>query len=136
MSSYLSATHFTYLFPHRTISATGDVTASQFTLMVNRFAADVNRFMDETADICTVADASTESNLIAGIISTLIEETLVYKEMAQNIAPQNRVEMKAPSIFDDRHAEMRQALAREKREEKPAAINYNMYTGRVRKWYP
>lgn len=135
MSSYVSASHFTYLFPHRSISASGDVTASQFTNMVNRFAADVNRYLDVTADICSVADATTESNLIAGIISNLIEETLVYKEMAQHIAPQNRVDMKNPSLFDANHSEMRSALTREKREEKVVAFNYDMHTGRIKRWY-
>jgi hypothetical protein len=104
-------------------------------MLVEEFSAEINRFHDETVDICTVSDATMESYLHAKYTADLIEETLVYKEMALNIAPQNRVGTRAPSLFDVDHTGVRNALIREKREEKAKAINYDMRTGRIRRWY-
>ena len=103
--------------------------------MVEEFSSEVNRFHDEITDICTVSDTTMESYLHAKYVSDLIEENLVYQEMALNIAPQNRVDSRAPSLFDINHQGVRNALIREKREEKAKAINYNLQTGRIRRWY-
>jgi hypothetical protein len=54
--------------------------------------------------------------------------------MAQNIAPQNRVGTRAPSLFDADHQGVRNALIREKREEKAKAMNYSLTTGQIRRW--
>jgi hypothetical protein len=119
----------------RGISASGNVSTSEFNMLVEEFSAEVNRFHDTSTDICSVSDASMESYLHAKYVSDLIEETLTYKEMAQNIAPQNRVGVQSPSLFDDSHIAIRSALIREKREEKAKAINYDMTTGQIRRWY-
>lgn len=132
---YLDSGTFSYYKPWRTVSATGDVDASTFNMMVEEFSSEINRFHDSTTDICSVSDSTMESYLHAKYLADLIEENLVYQEMAANIAPQNRVDMKAPSLFDANHLHMKEALIREKREEKPRAYNYNMRTGRIKKWY-
>lgn len=119
----------------RTISSTGNVSLSEFNMLVEEFSAEVNRFHDETTDICSVSDGTMESYLHAKYVSDLIDENLTFKEMVLNIAPQDRVSMRAPSLFDDTHIAARNALIREKREEKAKAINYDMKTGRIRRWY-
>ena len=132
---YVDSTTFTLYKPWRTISSTGNVSLSQFNVMVEEFSAEVNRFHDEVDDICSVSDATMESYLHAKYVSDLLEENLTYQEMTLNIAPQDRVQMRPPSLFDDAHNHIRTALIREKREEKAKAINYDMRTGRIRRWY-
>ena len=132
---YLDSTTFTYFKSWRTISATGNVSDSEFTMLVEEFSAEVNRFHDVETDICSISDSTTESFLHAKYIADLVEETLVYKEMAQNIAPQDRVGSRAPSLFDADHIAVQTALVREKREEKARAYNYSLTTGHIRSWY-
>lgn len=123
-----------YFKSWRVISTTGNVSTSEFTMLVEEFSAEVNRFHDEEIDICTISDGTMESFLHGKYVSDLIEETLTYKEMALNIAPQDRVGTRAPSLFDENHIAVRNALIREKRELKAKAINYDMRTGRLRRW--
>lgn len=128
---YIDKATFQYFQKHRVAKWPGD---SQFTQMINEFTSEINRFHDETSNICSVSDATQESYLHAKYISDLIEEKMNYIEMNENIAPQLRVELKQPSLFDNNHAYIRTALIREKREERPKAYNYNLMTGRIRKW--
>ena len=129
---YLDTTTFEHFQKHRDVSQWPGT--SQFTQMVKEFSSEVNRFHDVTTDICSVSDATQESYLHAKYISDLIEEKMVYLEQSQNVAVQNRVNTQAPSLFDANHTGMRAALIREKREEKPKCYNYNMMTGRIRRW--
>lgn len=124
-----------YIKSWRNIGTAGNVSTTEFKMLVEEFSAEVNRFHDEEADICSISDATMESYLHGKYVADLIEETLTYKEMAENIAPQDRVATRAPSLFDDNHIPVRNALIREKREEKAKAINYDMRTGRLRRWY-
>ena len=132
---YLDSAKFTYFKPWRIVGTAGDVSTSEFNMMVEEFSSEVNRFHDSATDICSVSDATMESYLHAKYVADLIEENLVYREMTENIAPQNRVEMKSPSLFDEKHIHIRTALIRETREEKPRAYNYNMRSGRIKRWY-
>lgn len=105
-------------------------------MMVKSHSADFNRFLDVTVDICSVSDSTMESELFAKHMGDVIEENFVYMEHAQNQTVDYRAgNVKEPSIFDDRHVHVRTALIREKREEKPRAYNYNLRTGRIRRWY-
>lgn len=129
---YLDATTFQYFNKHRTVASSPGTT--EFNVMVEGFSGEFNRFHDATTDICDVSDATMESYLHAKYMADLVEENLVYIEMAENIAPQNRTESRPPSLFDANHVHIRDALMPEKREENVKAYNYNMLTGRIRRW--
>jgi hypothetical protein len=132
---YVDRATFQYYKSWRSITANGNVSLSEFNMLVEEFSAEINRFHDETEDICTVSDGTMESYLHAKYTSDLIDETLTFKELTLNIAPQDRTQMRAPSLFDDAHVGVRNALIREKREEKAKAITYSMQTGQIRRWY-
>lgn len=131
--AYTDAATFEFHFKHRDVS--GWPGSSQFTMMIEEYSAEINRFHDVTADICAVSDNTMESELHIKYINDLLEEKLVYIKQAENIAVQNRVETRSPSLFDDAHAYIRKALIKEKREERPVAYNYSFRTGRIRRWY-
>lgn len=132
---YLDASNFTYFKKERVVSATGDISVSELTVTVNMFGSEFNRFHDREDDLCSISQNTTESFLHGKYMADLVEETIVYWEMTGNIAPQNRIPTTSISVFDDAHAFIRNALIREKREEKAKAINYNLQTGRIRRWY-
>ena len=132
---YLDSTNFTFFKKGRTVSATGDISSSEFTVAVNMFGSEINRFHDEIEDICSISDNTSESFLHGKFMADLVEESIVYWEMADNIAPQNRIPSDTITLWDEKHRYIRTALIREKREEKAKAINYNLQTGRIRRWY-
>lgn len=129
---YVDEAHFEDFQRHRDVSGWPGTT--EFTMMVEEFSSEINRFHNATVDICTVSDATMESYLHAKYCSDLVEESLIILKQAENISVQNRVGTIAPSLFDDNHAYIRKALAKERREERPVAFNYNLRTGRVRRW--
>jgi len=129
---YTDEATFEFHFKHRDVS--GWPGTSEFTMMIEEYSAEINRFHDISANTCDVSDNTMESELHIKYINDLLEEKLVYIEQAENIAVQNRVATKSPSLFDDNHIHIRKALIKEKREERPVAYNYNLRTGRVRRW--
>lgn len=132
---YVDATTFGYFYPNRTVSATGDVTASQFNQMVEEFSSEINRFHSVTTDICSVSDVTQESYLHAKIVADLIEEKINYINMQRHVRPDLRTERPPPSLWDINHSSRREALRLERAEEKARAMNYNLRTGRIRRWY-
>ncbi len=132
---YLDSATFILFKRGRVVSATGDISASEFTMAVNMFGAEINRFHDKVEDICSISDNTTESFLHGKFMADLIEKSIVYWEMADNIAPQNRVDEQLLSLWNPEFLPVRNALIREKREEKAKAITYNLQTGRIRRWY-
>jgi hypothetical protein len=130
---YLDVATFQYFYEHRTVSEFPGTT--EFNKMVSGFTAEFNRFHNVNSDICSISDTTNESYLHGKFMSDLIEEMCNYIRNQKTIPPDLRAEIPPPSLFDDYHTHIRTALAKERREEKPVAYNYNMRTGRIRRWY-
>ena len=131
---YTDASRFVLQCKHRAISATGDITGSQFTEILDGFTGEANGYMHITTDFCTWSSATQESKLMKKVANDYIESYILYIEQAENIAVQNRVEMLAPSIYDPKYMTRLAPFRKEKREEHSTVITYNMWDGKVSKY--
>ena len=132
--AYTNASQFTLQCKHRAISATGDITGSQFTTILDGFAGEVNGFMNIEDDFCTWSSATQESKLMKKVANDYMESYITYIEQAENINVQNRVEMLAPSIYDPKYMTRLAPFRKEKREEHSTVITKNMMTGSVTRY--
>ena len=132
--AYTSSSEFTLQFKHRAISASGDISSSSFTTILDGFTGEVNGFMNITTDFCSYSDATQESKLMKKVANDYMEAYILYIEQAENIAVQNRVETLAPSIYDPKYMTRLAPFRKEKREEHFTAMTYNMGTGKVTRY--
>ena len=101
--------------------------------MILDVTADMNDFLDVTADIADSADGDHKGNTCVRVANVLLEAKLNWLEISQNRSPTERQEFPEPDIMDIEYADMREKLANLRRRDKPRAMNFNMETGRVRR---
>lgn len=101
--------------------------------MILDVTADINDFLDETADIASSADGDHTAAVCIRVANALLEAKLNWLEITQNRTPTERQDFPEPDIMDLEYADLRQKLNNLRRREKPRAMNFNMETGRIRK---
>jgi hypothetical protein len=132
---YTDASTFQKRFKHRTVATFPG--SSQFTQLISDYGAEFNRFLDVESDICSVSSATNETKFVAKVHNDILEEHLKYIEKSANETGQGTEvpPLVPPSFFDPQHVWIREAIFKEKREEKCRAANYSFRNGRVRRWY-
>ena len=101
--------------------------------MIVDVTADINDFLDVTADLAASGDGSHAANLFIRVANTLLEAKLNWLEIMRNRSPTDRQDFPEPDIMDIAYADMREKLSNLRRREKPKAMNFNMETGRIRR---
>lgn len=132
---YTDVSTFQKRFKHRTVSTFPGTT--QFTQLITDYGAEFNRFLDVGSDICSVSDATQESKFVAKCHNDIIEEHMQYIQKATNETGQGTEtpSLVPPSFFDPQHLWIREALFKEKREEKCRSANYSLFDGTVKRRY-
>lgn len=112
-----------------------DANGSAATVKLEQISAELNTFLKIDDDICAYGDATRESRIVEEALANVISRWVSYEEMMGNIAPQNRTELIPTHLYQDSFDHIKNSLMKDLREEHPRAINYNLRTGRLRKWY-
>ena len=99
--------------------------------MIIDVTADMNDFLDETADIADSADGDHTGNTCVKVANYLLEAKMNWLEITQNRSPTDRQEFPEPDLND--FPAMKEKLNNLKRRAQPRAMNFNMETGSVRK---
>ena len=121
-------------------SAWIDSNGSSITVMLCELSSELNTCFKVDTDICSTvsagnAETSTREQLIcAKGISDVMSRAINYAEMA-GLAPQNRVDTVPAHLYQDIFAHIQLSLKKDMREEHAKAMNYNLHTGRVRRYY-
>ena len=128
---YTTEAAFEYQYEYRDVSKWPG--SSAFTHLVATVSAELNEdFLDEASDITTYATASQKSYRMSEIVNRIIEAKLTWFEMVKNIAPQNRVDTPEPSI--ESITGWQRATSKTKEDRKPGAYNFNVNTGKIKRW--
>jgi hypothetical protein len=126
---------------HRGHTAYIDANASHITISIATYGAELNTYLKVDTDICTVvstanvATATREQLICAKGIADVLSRHINYSEMMGTIAPQNRVDTVPAHLYQDIFAHIQLSLKKDMREEHAKAINYNLHTGTIRRWY-
>ena len=121
-------------YPHRgTVTIAVFPGTNNFAQMIIDVTADINDFLDVTADIAASGDGDHKGNTCIRVANVLLEAKLNWLEISQNRSPTDRQDFPEPDIMDIAYADMREKLSNLRRREKPKAMNFNMETGRIRR---
>lgn len=129
--AYTTSTIFQLAYPHRTVATFPGTT--QFAQMVIDVTANINDFLDETADIASSGDSTHEANVCIVVANVLLEAKLQFLENLEKTPLSERLDTVEPDLNDLVFANQRAKLQNLRRKNKPAAMNFNMNTGRIRR---
>lgn len=121
-------------YPHRgTVTIAVFPGTDEFAQMILDVTADMNDFLDVTADIASSGDADHNGNVCIRVANALLEAKLNWLEINQNRSPTDRQDFPEPDIMDIEYGDMREKLNNLKRRDQPRAMNFNLETGRIRR---
>lgn len=101
--------------------------------MIVDVSADINDFLDVSADLTDSGDGDQDANTAIRVANALLEAKLNWLEIMRNRSPTDRQDFPEPDIMDIAYADMREKLSNLRRRDKPKAMNFNMNTGRIRR---
>ena len=130
--AYTTAARIKYMHPGH--AAFVDANGSAIAVMIENISAELNTYLKVDADICANTDATRESRIVEQGLGDVISRWCNYQEMMGTIAPQNRNEMIPAHLYQDVFVHIQESLLKDMREEHPKAYNYNLRTGRIRRW--